>query len=85
MGGDISDPFWSRIIDGAYAVEPFRLTSAITHEAIAVNLRIGVLRPDGNPFAGVPASSGIGDLAIWLIYVIALFGLYALAMRRKQI
>jgi ABC-type transport system involved in multi-copper enzyme maturation permease subunit len=83
--GDISDPFWTRIINGTYAVEPIRLSSAMAHEAVAVNLRVGLLRAEGNPIADVPATSGIGDVAVWLIYLMALCGLFVLVLRHKQI
>lgn len=85
LGGDITGTFWVRAIDVAYAIEPIRLTSAIGHEAIAQALRIGMISPQGDPYASLPPTSGPSDVVIWALYVVGLFGLLTFALRRKQI
>jgi ABC-type transport system involved in multi-copper enzyme maturation permease subunit len=82
---------WAQIINVLYWLVPHSLISSLPHEVIRIGLAAGIIptttrtgRPT-NPYASVPAPSGVGDILFWAAYCLVLGALLYAAVRRRQV
>jgi ABC-type transport system involved in multi-copper enzyme maturation permease subunit len=82
---------WAQIINVLYWLVPHSLISSLPHEVVRIGLASGLVPTttrEGraiNPYASVPAPSGIGDILFWATYCLVLGALLYLAVRRRQV
>jgi ABC-type transport system involved in multi-copper enzyme maturation permease subunit len=82
---------WAGIINVLYWLVPHSLISSLPREVIRIGLAAGIIpattragRPT-NPYASVPAPSGVSDILFWAAYCLVIGALLYLAIRRRQV